>query len=162
MSAMMGAQTMRSTSGNPPFSARRAGRHRTCGRQILTCETPLCTARFPPKAPAMSEPEAFWLAMFHARTMEVWAGIAAGCIYVYSKSPLPTKAGRMGEASVSGLLAFSSGAYVAQWAGVHESVAVILLSSLGYLILDVARSVVADRDVLKGIIIKRLGGKKDG
>lgn len=110
----------------------------------------------------MIEPESLWLAAYQSRTLEVWAGIAAGCIYVYTKSPLPTKTAKLGEAAVSGLLAFSAGTYVSEWARVPESVAVILLSSMGYLILDVARSVVADRDVLKEVIIKRLGGNKNG
>lgn len=105
------------------------------------------------------DPNLWWRAAASARSPEVWAGIAAGMIYVYSKSPLPSRTARLAEAVVSGLLAYAAGEWVAAWAGVHESIAVILIASLGYLILDVARSLVADRQTLKEIIIKRLGGK---
>ncbi|MBM3604282.1 MAG: hypothetical protein FJX25_05870 [Alphaproteobacteria bacterium] len=107
----------------------------------------------------MPDPDLWWQAAAHARSPEVWAGIAAGMIYVYNKSPLPARASRAAEATVSGLLAYSAGEWAAAWAGVHEAIAVILLASLGYAILDVARSLIADREILKDIIVKRLGGK---
>lgn len=104
------------------------------------------------------EPEFWWQTANGARSPEVWAGIAAGCIYVYSKSPLAHVSSRLAEASVSALLAYSAGPWCAAWAGVSEPVAVILLSSVGYLALDVARSIVADRKILAEIITRRLGG----
>ncbi|SCX88128.1 hypothetical protein [Paracoccus tibetensis] len=105
------------------------------------------------------DPQLWWRAAANARSPEVWAGILAGMIYVYNKSPLPARGARAAEAMVSGLLAYATGEWVAAWAGVHEAIAVILLASLGYLILDVARSLVADRQILKEILIKRLGGR---
>lgn len=107
----------------------------------------------------MPDPELWWQAAARARSPEVWAGIAAGMIYVYNKSPLPSRTSSAAEAAVSGLLAYAAGEWVAAWAGVNEAMAVILLASLGYAVLDVARSIVADREILKEIIIKRLGGK---
>lgn len=107
----------------------------------------------------MADPDTWWRVAYGARSPEVWAGIAAGMLYVFNKSPLPTRASRMLEAVVSGLLAYSAGEWAAAFAGVHEAVAVILLASLGYAALDVARSLVADREILKEIIAKRLGGK---
>lgn len=111
---------------------------------------------------AMPEPDLWWIAAYHARSPEVWAGIAAGMIYVYGKSPLAGRAARATEAAVSGLLAYSTGPWVANWASVSEPVAVIVLSSVGYLILDLARSIVADRQIFKDIIIRRLGGGGGG
>ena len=112
------------------------------------------------RAMVASDPQFWFEAAAGARSPEVWAGIAAGMIYVYNKSPLATLPGRIAEAAVSGLLAYSAGEWAAEFTGVNEPVAVILLSSIGYLALDVARSVIADREVIKDIIHRRLGGEK--
>lgn len=109
----------------------------------------------------MSDPHLWWEVAAKARDPEVWAGIAAGMIYVFLKSPLPTIHGRASEAIVSGLLAYSTGSWAADFTGVSEPVAVILLASVGYLALDLARSIVADRQILKDIIVKRLGGGRN-
>lgn len=110
----------------------------------------------------MPDPELWWQAAARARDPEVWAGIAAGMIYVYTKSPLTQIAARVAEAAMCGLLAYSTGSWAAEWAGVSEPVAVILLSSVGYPALDVTRSLVADRQILKEIITRRLGGGGNG
>lgn len=107
------------------------------------------------------DPTLWWQAAASARSTEVWAGIAAGMIYVYHKSPL-TRSGRLAEAAVSGLLAYSAGAWAADFAWVTEPVAVILVSSIGYLVLDLTRSIVADREILKEIISRKLGGGGNG
>ena len=84
--------------------------------------------------------------------------LIAGTLYVYRKSP-SSRMSRVIEAGISGMLGYSVGPDAAGWAGINEAVAVLLISSLGYLILDVLTSIVADRAVLRDIIIKRLGGK---
>jgi hypothetical protein len=104
------------------------------------------------------DPEIWWEVAARARSPEVWAGILAGMIYVYNKSPLATRPARLSEAAVSGLLAYSAGEWAAEWVGVAEPVAVILLSSVGYVALDVTRGLIADRKVIADIISRRLGG----
>lgn len=111
----------------------------------------------------MADDPNMWLrAITGARSPEVWAGIAAGVLYVYQKSPQPTTSARIVEALVSALLAYSTSEAVSVWVGFHQGIVAALIASLGYLILDVGRSVVADREMLKEIIVKRLGGRKDG
>lgn len=100
----------------------------------------------------------WWRAAWAARSPEVWAGILAGMIYVYLKSPLPSVSGRLSEALVSGLIAYAAGEWAAEFAGVREPVAVILLAAVGYVALDVARSLVADRQVIAEILRRRFGG----
>ena len=43
-----------------------------------------------------------------------------------------------------------------------EPIAVIIVTAIGYLGLDVLTSIVADRAVIRAIIIRRLGGKDEG
>lgn len=106
----------------------------------------------------MSEPEIWWHVAARARSPEVWAGIAGGMIYIWMKSPLTNTSARIAESSVGGLLAYATGKWAAEWAGIAEPLAVILITAVGYPALDVARSLVADREILKDIIIRRLGG----
>lgn len=110
----------------------------------------------------MSDNPDLWQTIANARSPEVWIALIAGTVYVYQKSPRPSRVARMVEAGISGMLGYSVGPEAAQWAGVNDALAVVLISSLGYLFLDVLTSVVADRAFLRDFIIKRLGGGKNG
>lgn len=110
----------------------------------------------------MIEQPSFWSQVSSARSPEVWIALIAGTLYVYRKSENPSRITRVIEAGISGMLGYSVGPDAATWAGVNDALAVVLISSLGYLMLDVLTSVVADRAVLKEVIIKRLGGGKNG
>lgn len=103
-----------------------------------------------------------WRLIAGARSPEVWIALMAGALYVYRKSPHPSRTSRVIEAGISGMIGYSIGPDAAVWAGVNDALAVILLSSLGYLGLDVLTSIVADRATLREIIIRRLGGGKNG
>lgn len=105
----------------------------------------------------MEDPN-LWRSIAGARSPEVWIALAAGVLYVYRKSPHPSRLSRMLEAGISGMIGYSVGPDAALWAGVNDALAVILISSLGYLGLDVLSSVASDRAALREIIIKRLGG----
>lgn len=106
----------------------------------------------------MSDNPDLWQTVANARSPEVWMALIAGTLYVYRKSA-SSRTSRVIEAGISGMLGYSVGPDAGNWAGINEAVAVLLISSLGYLILDVLTSIVADRAVLRDIIIKRLGGK---
>ncbi|WP_294932337.1 hypothetical protein [uncultured Paracoccus sp.] len=109
----------------------------------------------------MTDDPNLWRAIAGARSPEVWIALFAGTLYVYRKSPHPSRLTRGAEAGISGMIGYSVGPDAAAWAGVNEAFAVITLSSLGYLLLDVATSIVADRAVLRDILIRRLGGGKN-
>lgn len=104
-----------------------------------------------------------WKVVFSHRSPEVWAAIVGGMLYVYRKSGGPTSVARSIEAGVSGLLGYSLGQDMATWSGVNSpAIATFVITSVGYLMLDVIRSLVADRaamkEWLKGIVLKLLGG----
>lgn len=88
--------------------------------------------------------------------------LAAGAVYVYRKSENPRHLMRALEAGASGLMGYSLGPDLAVWAGLNPAVSHILITTLGYLALDVLTAVVADRQVFKDIIIRYLGGKSNG
>lgn len=108
----------------------------------------------------MSDDPNLWQMIIGARSPEVWIALCAGTLYVYRKSQHPYWLSRVFEAGISGMLGYSFGPDAAAWAGISEALSVILLSSLGYLTLDVLTSIVADRAVIREILIKRLGGGK--
>ena len=110
----------------------------------------------------MSDQSNIWQTIANARSPEVWIALIAGTLYVYRKSENPSRITRMIEAGISGMLGYSVGPDMAKWASVNDALAVVLISSLGYLCLDVLTSIVADRAVLREILIKRLGGGKNG
>lgn len=103
-----------------------------------------------------------WRALAGARSPEAWIALIAGVLYVYRKSQHPSRLTRMIEAGISGMIGYSVGPDAAAWAGVNDVIAVLLLSSIGYLGLDVLTSIIADRAVIREILIRRLGGGKDG
>lgn len=110
----------------------------------------------------MQDDPNLWREIAGARTAEVWAGILAGMLYVYQKSPHPSWYMRLLEAIISGLIAYACSDWAAERVGVPLPLAAGFLAACGYLILDVVRSIIADREILKDIIVKRLGGGKDG
>lgn len=92
------------------------------------------------------------------RPAEVWIAIVAGAGYVFQKSAQRTLAGRALEAGTSGGLGFAVGPGAAEWAGINPALSAILVSALGYLMLDVLTSLVAERQMVKEIILRMLGG----
>lgn len=111
---------------------------------------------------SMSDDPNIWERIASARTPEVWIAIAAGTLYVYRKSENPKRITSVIEAGISGMLGYAVGPDASKWVGVNDALGVLLVTALGYLALDVITSVVADRAVFKEIIIRRLGGGKNG
>lgn len=96
------------------------------------------------------------------RPPEFWVGVGAAALYVFRKSETKHFGLRITEAGVSGGLGFSLAPSAAQWAGGSETIAAVLITALGYLGLDVLTSIVADRAVIREIIMRRLGGGNGG
>lgn len=101
-------------------------------------------------------------AMIASRSPEVWMALFAGAIYVFRKSASPSLIMKLSEATISGLLGFSVGPDSAEWSGANVALSTLLITTLGYLILDVLTSIVADRAVFRELIIRYLGGKTNG
>lgn len=105
----------------------------------------------------MADDPSLWRAIFANRPPEVWIALAAGAAYVFQKSAQRTLTGRVIEAGVSGGLGYAVGPDAAAWAGVNGAMAAILVSALGYLTLDVLTSLIAERAMVKDIILRMLG-----
>lgn len=106
----------------------------------------------------MADDPNFWRTLIAHRPPEVWIALTAGAAYVFQKSAQRTMAGRVIEAGISGGIGYAVGPDAAAWAGINGALAAILVSALGYLALDVLTSLVADRAMVKEIILRRLGG----
>ena len=106
----------------------------------------------------MADDPNFWRTLFAHRPPEVWIAIGAGAAYVFQKSAQRTMAGRVIEAGISGGLGYAVGPDAAAWAGINPALSAILVSALGYLTLDVLTSLVAERQVVRDIIMRMLGG----
>ena len=98
-------------------------------------------------------------AMWLDRSAEVWVGLIAAAAYVFSKGESKSYFTRVLDAGISGGIGFSLAPSAAQWTGNSEAIAAVLVTALGYLGLDILTSVIADRAVIKEIILRRLGGK---
>lgn len=107
-------------------------------------------------------PDGFFKNLFSHRTPEVWAALVGGCLYVWQKSPSISPWARAVEAGISGLIGYSLGEDAAEWAGVSPKITTFILTAMGYLFLDGVRALVADRSVLKEVILKFLGGTPNG
>lgn len=113
----------------------------------------------------MEEPTAavgLLVAMIGSRSPEVWMALLAGAIYVWRKSATKGILMRSSEALISGLLGFSVGPDASIWSGANVAISTLLITTLGYLVLDALTSIVADRAVFREILIRYLGGKSNG
>lgn len=109
----------------------------------------------------MSEKETLLQALLGERSPEVWIALLAGTLYVYRKSENSSRITRVIEAGISGMLGYAVAPDAAEWAGGNQAIAHLVVSSLGYLALDFATSVIADRQALKQFLLAKLGGGKN-
>lgn len=90
---------------------------------------------------------------------EYWAVVAAMCLYAATrdaeKAPL---AKRIGKIVASALLAVGLSPVVAPWLGGSEELALVAIMGFGILALDLAMALLMDREFIKELIKKRVGG----
>ena len=103
-----------------------------------------------------------WSVFLSHRPVEVWAALLGGCLYVWQKSDSGKPITRVVEVGIGGLLGYSLGPGASAWAGVSPEMSAFLLTAVGYTVLDGVRALVADRAVLRDMILKLLGANKDG
>lgn len=109
----------------------------------------------------MSDKETIFQALMGGRSPEVWIALFAGTLYVYRKSENPSRMARVIEAGISCMLGYAVAPDAAEWAGANPALAHLAISSLGYLALDFATSIIADREALKQFLLAKLGGGKN-
>jgi hypothetical protein len=69
---------------------------------------------------------------------------------------------RLLKVASSALLAVGLSPTAAPYVNGSESIATVIIMAVGLIVLDVFVAVVADREFIKSLITKRLGGKTDG
>lgn len=97
------------------------------------------------------------------RPLEYWAVLIGMILYVAARHA-ETEAfwRRLAKTGASAGLALGGSNDLAQWVSIPESLAVVGIMAFGLLALDVGTAIVQDRDFIKDIVKRKLGGPKDG
>lgn len=97
------------------------------------------------------------------RPLEYWAVLVGMVLYVAARHA-ETEAfwRRMAKTGASAALALGGSNDLAQWFSIPESLAVVGIMAFGLLALDVGTAVVQDRDFIKDIVKRKLGGPNNG
>jgi len=88
---------------------------------------------------------------------EFWIAMAVGVLVVLHRNAEKSRIVRVTLAAISGGMAYSLAPEVAEWTGRSETLAAMVIGAFGYLFLDFGAALLSDRDLLKEIILKRLG-----
>lgn len=90
------------------------------------------------------------------RPIEYWIALATGVLIVLERSRGRPLISRTLVAAISGGVGYVSAPELADWTGRSETLAVMISTALGYLLIDTAASLLADRErvwsVVKAII----------
>jgi hypothetical protein len=93
---------------------------------------------------------------------EYWLVLLGMVIYVAMKdaesAPLQR---RLVKTVASGLLAVGFSKEIAPWLNGSEAIATVLIMAAGTIILDIGVALISDREFIKDLIRKRLGGRND-
>lgn len=97
------------------------------------------------------------------RPLEYWAVLVGMVLYVAARHA-ETEAfwRRLAKTGASAGLALGGSNDLAQWFSIPESLAVVGIMAFGLLALDVGTAVVQDRDFIKEIVKRKLGGPNNG
>jgi hypothetical protein len=98
------------------------------------------------------------------KPIEFWIALIAGVLFVIERHKEKPLLSRILIGAISGGIGFSLAEEVSSMSGWGETVLVMVLTGLGYAILDIAASIFADRelaaDAVKGFLRKWSGGAK--
>ena len=94
------------------------------------------------------------------KPIEFWAVLLGMVIYVASRDaerePIPK---RIAKTLASALLTIGLSPTIAPWVRGSELLAAVAVMAFSMIVLDVATALLGDREFIKSIIAKRLGGK---
>ena len=94
------------------------------------------------------------------KTTEFWFALVAGIVFVLMHHREKPLIARVGIAGVSGAMGFALAGEASVWTGRSETLAAMVITAFGYLALDLGAAIFADRETIKAIIMRRLGGPK--
>lgn len=92
------------------------------------------------------------------KPLQFWIALIVGMAIVYERNREKPKKSRAIMAAISGGMGYALAPELAQWVGRSEIIAAMLVSALGFLVIDVAASLIANRELIKEIVKMRLGG----
>lgn len=94
------------------------------------------------------------------KPLEYWIALVTGMLIVIERNRTKPALTRVLIAAISGGIGHSLSADFAAWMGRSETLAVMILTATGYLLMDILLSLVSDREWVKGIIKDRISGGK--
>lgn len=92
------------------------------------------------------------------KPFEYWIALLTGVLIVIERNREKRMRARVMIAAISGGVGYVLTPEVAAWLGRSETIVIMILTALGYLLMDTAISVIADREFIREIIRSRLGG----
>ena len=92
------------------------------------------------------------------KPIEYWAALFAAVGFVFMRNRAPGAIYGGVVAGVSGMLSIALSADVAAWLGWPENVVLVLIAAFGWALMDTAIALVADRELIKRLISKKVGG----
>lgn len=95
-----------------------------------------------------------------SKPIEYWIALVTGMLIVIDRHRNKPALARALVAAISGGIGHSLSADFAAWMGRSETLAVMILTATGYLVMDTLMAVVSDREWLKEIIKSRISGGK--
>lgn len=94
------------------------------------------------------------------KPIEYWIALITGMLIVIDRHRGKSALSRALVAAISGGIGHSLSADFAAWMGRSETLAVMILTASGYLLMDTLMALVSDREWLKEIVKSRISGGK--
>lgn len=96
--------------------------------------------------------------MLTNKPFEYYVAVISAAVFVALQHKDKPWWSRVAIAAVSGGIGYALAGEFAAWTGRSEVLGAFLLTAFGYVALDLAASLLADRKLVREIILKRLGG----
>ena len=93
---------------------------------------------------------------------EFYIGLAAAMGFAYARIPKQSHLSRALYAGISGGLGYAAAPEIAKATGQSEVLTVIVITALGYILLDLGAELLSNTPWVRSIIKSRLGGGNDG
>ena len=98
--------------------------------------------------------------MFFGKPIEYCVALVTGMLIVVDRHRNKGALSRALVAAISGGIGHSLSADFAAWTGRSETLAVMILTAVGYLLMDTLMALVSDREWIKEILKSKLTGGK--
>lgn len=106
-----------------------------------------------------------WTELLLAKSPEAWLSIIGGSAYVFYRSGAMSHLAKAFEAGISGVISMALGPDIIAVTGYPPVLVYFTVSVFGFLVLDVASSIVSDKtelaSIAKHFIRRRLGMRDD-